>query len=104
MHLIQAEAALAQNDGAGFTTHINRLRALDNLTAYDGQIAALDLLKHSRKENLYLQGRRLADHYRFGDLAPNWQAASAAAQRPGTFLPVTCIERRANPTAFPQGC
>jgi starch-binding outer membrane protein, SusD/RagB family len=104
MHLILAEAALAGNNLGDFRTHINRLRALDQLTAYTDQVPALALLRHSRRENLYLQGRRLSDLYRFGEQAPDWQAASNAVASPGTFLPVTCIERAANSLAYPQGC
>mgnify|MGYP006275693711 CR=1 FL=1 len=92
MHLILAEAALAGNPNLNYTEEINELRALDDLTPYDGQIDALELLKHSRRVNLYLQGRRLADHYRFSDPAPNW-----SANTPGTFLPITITEIRANP-------
>ena len=92
MHLILAEAALAGNPTLDYTEEINKLRALDGLTPYDDQVDAFDLLKHSRKVNLYLQGRRLADHYRFDDPSPNW-----SANTPGTFLPITITEIRANP-------
>jgi hypothetical protein len=100
MHLILAEAALQANDIPGFTGHINRLRALDGLTPWAGQIPALDMLKHSRKANLFLQGRRLADMYRFAERSPEWGANSTAAQAAGTFFPVTCIEIRSHPGDF----
>ena len=100
MHLILAEAALAANDIPNFTLHINRLRALDGLTPWGGQIPALEILKHSRKVNLFLQGRRLADMYRFGEQSPQWSANSTAALSPGTFFPVTCIEIRSHPEDF----
>lgn len=96
LYLIKAEAALAQGDMVGFTTAINQLRALDDLTPYAGQIPAVDLLIHSRQANLFMQGRRLADLYRFGLDAAEWQQNSTAVQAPGTFLPITCIELRAN--------
>lgn len=101
MHLILAEGALASGDVAGFTTHINRLRALDKLTPFSGQIAPLDLLQHERRVNLFFQGRRLADHYRFATPSAQWIAGSTALTRAGTFFPVTCIEIRAHPADFP---
>lgn len=98
MYLILAEAALAQEDEAGFTTQINALRALDSkLSAYAGQVDALTLLKHSRRVNLFLQGRRIADHYRFQEPATDWQSNSDAVLNPGTFFPITITEIRANP-------
>jgi hypothetical protein len=102
MRLILAEAALAANDIAGFTTHINALRGMDGLTPWAGQIAALDMLKHERRANLFLQGRRLADLYRWGENSPEWQTAppSTAVSRRGTFFPITCIEIRAHPEDF----
>lgn len=96
MHLILAEAGLAGNPSVDFTEQINALRDLDELTSYDGQIDAFELLKHSRKVNLYLQGRRLADHYRFDDPSPKWSSNTA-----GTFLPITITELRANPNLSP---
>lgn len=103
MRLILAEAALAQGNSAEFTRQINMVRAFNNLTAYSGQVPALDLLKFSRQSSLFLQGRRLADMYRFGIRSPEWQTtpASTAVQRPGTFFPVTCIEIRSHPGDFP---
>ena len=100
MHLILAEAALAANDIPTFTLRINALRALDGLTPWAGQIPALDMLRHSRKVNLFLQGRRLADLYRFGERSPQWSANSTAVQSPGTFFPITCIEIRSHPEDF----
>lgn len=98
MYLILAEAALAQQDDTGFTTQINALRALDSkLSPYSGQIDAMDLLQHSRRVNLFLQGRRIADHYRFQDPATDWQSNSDAVGNPGTFFPITITEIRANP-------
>lgn len=96
MHLILAEHALAQNDPqndqSGFRTHVNNLRALDDLTPYTDQLSARDLLLHSRRVNLFLQGRRLADHYRFDRPAPEWNNATL-----GAFFPITITEIRANP-------
>ncbi len=67
------------------------------LSAFTDQIEPLDLLKHSRRVNLFLQGRRITDHYRFQDPATDWQANSDALLSPGTFFPITITEIRANP-------
>lgn len=101
MHLILAEAALASGNQAGFTMHINHVRELDDLTPYAGQIPARAMLEHSRRTNLFLQGRRLADQYRFGSPSPQWGANSTARTTPGTFFPVTCTEISAHPDDFP---
>ncbi len=104
MHLILAEAALARGDAgtptSGFETAINAVRDLNSLPRYAGQIPALDMLKHSRKVNLFLQGRRLSDMYRFGEVSPQWGTNSTAVRSPGTFFPVTCIEIRSHPEHF----
>lgn len=92
LHLILAEDALAREDHSSFQRHINDLRALDGLTSYDDQLPARELLLHSRQVNLFLQGRRLADHYRFEDSAPEWTNATQ-----GAFFPITITEIRANP-------
>lgn len=104
MRLLLAEAALAQNDLDGFATQINIVRGLDGLTPWDETLAdagehpsALDMLKHARRVNLFNQGRRLNDHYRFGDPNPQWDTALDAFTRPGTKFPITITEIRANP-------
>lgn len=110
MHLIIAEVALANGDtgpGSEFRTHINELRALDGLSDYDGPsnegVSRRELLENSRQANLYLQGRRLVDMYRFEETSPGgasnrgWQPASDAVQNPGTFFPLTLTEIRSNP-------
>jgi len=100
MHLILAEAALARGDINGFATHINHLRTRDGLTPYDPNspgIEPIQMLRFSRQAYLFLQGRRLADHYRFNDPSPEWRPDGTARRRPGTFFPITIIERRANP-------
>src|SRR5258705_783296 len=67
---------------------------------------ALAMLQYERQRNLFLQGRRLIDEYRFGANADLWQAGSEALLDPGTFLPITINERIANsyflgnPTSF----
>ena len=96
--LVLAEAALADGDQAGFTTFVNRVRALyPDLSPYSGQIPAEDLLIHMRRTNLYLQNRRLADMYRFEAESDNWQPGTAAVTDPGTFFPIAQTEIDANP-------
>lgn len=102
MLLILAEAALAAGNLPEFTAQINRIRALDRLTPFSGQIPAAELLQHTRRVNLFLQGRRLADQYRFRVASPQWVAGSTAVTKPGTLFPVTCTEIRAHPEDFPN--
>jgi hypothetical protein len=97
MHLIIAESLLANGDAAGARTHMNVVRAMDGLTALDGQISEGEMLQHERRANLFMQGRRLADMYRFGIKDPEWQTTSDAYNIPGSFFPITIRERRANP-------
>lgn len=96
MLLIIAESALASGDNDTFTTNINKLRALDGLTAYSGQMDAQELLEHSRRVNLFLQGRRIADHYRFNSPSEYWISSSPAINSPGSFLPITISEIQSN--------
>ncbi len=96
LHLILAESALAQNDMGGFTTHINAVRSRDGLTPFTGQMDALELLQHTRRTNLFNTGRRLMDHYRFGEPSFLWRSGQEAVTRPGTLFPITSIERRSN--------
>jgi hypothetical protein len=97
MHLILAEAAAAGNGSVDFDTHINAVRDLYNLTDYSGQISQQEMLLHSRQVNLFLQGRRLHDMYRFDISSPQWEANSTAETSPGTFFPISITECRANP-------
>jgi hypothetical protein len=96
MHLIIAENALANGDNTTFEAHINKIRALDGLTPYSGQIDAQDLLEHSRRVNLFLQGRRISDHYRFASPSEYWIGSSPAINSPGSFFPITISEIQAN--------
>ncbi len=96
MILILAEAALAGNDTDGFRNRINQLRDLNSLEDYDGvSPAPRAMLLHSRRVNLFFQGRRLADHYRFGVPSSRWLPTSAAARRV-CFLPISFVERLTN--------
>ncbi len=97
--LILAEAELAATAGVGgptFNGYINRVRALDGVSDYTGQIPALDILQYQRLAGLYMTGRRLADHYRFGTVSPLWLTAASATTRPGTLFPIAQIERTSN--------
>lgn len=95
LHLIIAEDALARENTDDFTTAINNLRAMDDeLTEYTGQIPERELLEHSRQVNLFLQGRRLADLYRFEKTSPQW---SSSRVTPGAFFPITNSEITSNP-------
>ena len=104
MHLIVAEDALAKGDMAGFTTHINHVRAMDGLTPYSGQMDAMALLQHERRINTFAMGLRLSDMYRFGVTDPKWQSVSDAIKAPGTLLPITLVEVRANCYLNGLGC
>jgi hypothetical protein len=104
MYLILAEAALAQGNTASFTTNINALRALNaGLQPYNGTSPApRDMLIHERLVNLWLQGRRLTDMYRFGIKSQEWAPNSIAATTPGCFLPISVTERLSNSNVKPQ--
>lgn len=108
MYLILAEARLAQNDSVGAAAFLNNIRALNQqsatdttkLTPYDPLNAAhpraLAMYEHERRVNLFLQGRRLADHYRFGVPADKWPLNAEARLQPGTVFPITNTERLSN--------
>jgi hypothetical protein len=100
LHLLIAETRLAAGDLDGFARHINVLRSADGLTPWSGgpdQPAPVDMLIHMRQTQLFLQGRRLHDHYRFRIPAVDWGPRSEAVLMPGTFFPITRIERDSNP-------
>jgi starch-binding outer membrane protein, SusD/RagB family len=102
MRLILAEDELAKGNTAGFTTHINAVRAAaDSLAPYSGQIPAIDMLKHERRAVLFVTGVRLIDMYRFGIRDPLWHANSDTRNKPGMLLPITCRELDANPNLTP---
>lgn len=96
MHLILAENDLAAGNSAGFATHINHIRAMDDLTPYVDQISESAMLQHTRRANLMIMGQRLVDMYRFGVEDPRWLAGSDAVSSPGTLLPITIVEIRSN--------
>jgi len=97
----EAQLIIAEvGGGQTAVTAINKLRALSSgLTAYDPANAAhptpINMLHYEREVNLYLQGRRLADEYRFGAPADLWLPGKEATTTP-VFLPITISERLAN--------
>jgi len=98
MHLILAEAALAAGNTPVFTTNINAARAIDGKPAWSGAPLAQAMLIHERRVGLFLQGRRLHDHYRFNEPADKWLANNSATRRP-CFLPISFDERTQNKLA-----
>ena len=107
MHLILAEAALAGvATGGTVQSHINTLRALNStLTPWNGVTPSPQaMVAFSRQSSLFLQGRRLADHYRFSINSAQWLATSQAISAPGTFLPITARECLTNPNIGASKC
>jgi len=98
MLLILAEAALAQGNTAEFQTRINAIRTADALPDWTpaSGVSARDILIHSRQVNLFLQARRLTDHYRFQIRSDRWVATRG--NRP-CFFPISYNERQQNPLA-----
>lgn len=96
MRLIIAEAELASGNTDAARDQLNAIRALDGLTPITNEDVG-EMLKHERRANLFLMGRRLADMYRFGLKDPMWQTTSHAYTTPGTFLPITIAELQSNP-------
>ncbi len=101
MHLIIAEHELATN-GANqeFQDNINMVRGFGGVAGtWDGsagQPTARDILIHERRVNLFLQGRRLNDMFRFGLASNRWNVTFENFNTPGIFLPITIREVRAN--------
>jgi hypothetical protein len=64
------------------------------------------MLIHERRANLYLQGRRLNDMYRFGIVDARWATDSDARTCPGSELPINNAERlsNANVASWQPGC
>lgn len=95
MYLILAEAALAAGNTPVFTTNINLARAIDGKAAWSSTPSARAMLVHERRVGLFLQGRRLHDHYRFQQPADKWLPIRAATVRP-CFFPISFDERTQN--------
>ncbi len=104
MQLILAEAALARGETAEFTTRVNAVRAfVPGQQAYTGAgPSAQALLVHMRRVNLFMQGNRLSDMYRFGQRDPRWQQTSDAYTTRGCFFPITQTERQSNLNPIPR--
>lgn len=98
MLLILAEAALAAGNNSEFSTRINQLRSLNGVPAWSSTPAAVEVLKHGRRVNLFMQGRRLVDHHRFGTKADRWLTNSVAYRKACVF-PISYNERLQNPLA-----
>jgi starch-binding outer membrane protein, SusD/RagB family len=98
MYLILAEAALAAANTATFTTNINAARAIDAKAAWSGTPSAQDILIHERRVGLFMQSRRLTDHFRFNQPDPSWLAIRAVTKRP-CFIPISFDERTQNKLA-----
>jgi hypothetical protein len=106
MHLILAEAALAGSDVTGFQTAINNLRDLDGLTDWTpaSSVTAQDMLIYSRQSNLFLETRRLSDHYRFNVASPEWSGGAQVLASPGLFFPIPATECLSNPNIGAANC
>ncbi|MDZ7592516.1 MAG: hypothetical protein U5L05_17945 [Rubrivivax sp.] len=99
MHLILAEGRLAAADNAGFLTEINLSRSVDGLPDYGAVVGnGRGQIEYERKTQLFLQGRRLMDMYRFDVADARWLPGATTSTNI-CFLPVTFIERQANPGA-----
>jgi starch-binding outer membrane protein, SusD/RagB family len=100
MLLILAEAALASGNSTEFSNRINELRALNGVPSWSASsnVSALDVLRHGRRVNLFMQGRRLLDHHRFGDKADRW-LTNSVAYRKACLFPISYNERLQNPLA-----
>ena len=95
MYLILAEAALATGNTAVFTTNINLARAIDGKPEWTGTPTAQAMLIHERRVGLFMQARRLHDHYRFNQPADRWLSQNASTRRP-CFFPISFDERTQN--------
>jgi hypothetical protein len=111
MHVIVAEDEYARNGAtATFQAHVNAIRDLNGLTDWTpaSTVSALNILKHERRSSIFLQGKRLADMYRFQEVDPLWltgsEAQKAATTGPAVFFPITIIECLANPNIGSENC
>ena len=77
---------------------------MDGSTLFSGQISNMDMLKHTRRVNVMLQGLRLGDMYRFGIQASDWSNLAVTSSGPGEMLPISIIEIRANCHLNGLGC
>ena len=111
LYIILAEAAAQAGDTltttGQFAVNINAVRALNSLPPYDPTNVThprpVAMLQHERRVNLFIQGRRLWDHYRFGVPSDQWAVGSEALTKPGTLLPITITELQSNPCIVSPG-
>jgi hypothetical protein len=99
LHLILAEAALAEGNEAEAVTHINHVREIKGSSPYDPAThdpSVRDMILHERAVNLFMQpARRLHDQYRFDIPARQW-APGSDAQRNGQVFIIGQDERVSN--------
>lgn len=93
MHLIIAEEAVGTDDEEA-RERINTVRGMDGMPDVEPGDDLVEFIEHERRANLFFQGRRLNDMYRFGTSAPEWDASQDPV---GTLLPIPENEREANP-------
>ena len=96
MYLIRAESDYVNNQLESARTLLNLLRSIDGLAADDSTDIG-EMLQYERRVNLYLQGRRLADMYRFNEKSEYWLEINDAVMSTGTFFPIPLIEIESNP-------
>ena len=96
MHLIIAEEFIGVDDIQA-RSHMNTVRSQDGLPDVIIGDDLVEFIEHERRANLYLQGRRLNDMYRFGSVSPAWLSGEDAITTPGTLLPIPSNEILANP-------
>ncbi|MDE3014342.1 MAG: hypothetical protein OXU33_09750 [Gemmatimonadota bacterium] len=107
MRLIVAEDALAGGDTGEFETQINAIRDLDGYASnfvQGGAVSDVEALTHHRRVNTLFMGLRMQDMYRWGITLAKWDPQSAALTAPGTMLPITIVECRANTTIGEANC
>lgn len=96
MYLILAESEYVNNQLESARGYLNTLRAIDGLTE-DDSTGIDEMLQYERRVNLFLQGRRLADMFRFNEQSDHWSDVNDAVTTPGTFFPIPLIEIESNP-------
>ncbi len=101
MHLIIAESLYAQGDTDAARNHLNVMRTAAGLPEITTEDVG-DMIVYERHANLFIQGRRLNDMYRFGIQDPMWQTTSDAYTQPGVLLPITDAELQSNPLIDPN--
>lgn len=101
MRLIIAEEAMGRNESEA-RQELNDLRALDELPPIEAGDDLVAFLEHERRANLFLQGRRLNDMFRFGTTSPTWQTGESALNNPGELFPIPSSEISTNPNVDPS--